>query len=32
MSQLKQRYTTEVIPALKSEFGYKNAMQVTRLE
>ena len=32
MSQLKQRYTTEVIPALKSEFGYKNAMQVPRLE
>ena len=32
MSQLKQRYTTEVIPALKSEFGYSNAMQVPRLE
>ncbi len=32
MSQLKQRYTTEVIPALKSEFGYTNAMQVPRLE
>ena len=32
MSQLKQRYTTEVIPALKSEFGYPNAMQVPRLE
>ena len=32
MSELKQRYTTEVIPALKSEFGYKNAMQVPRLE
>lgn len=32
MSELKQRYTTEVIPALKSEFGYKNGMQVPRLE
>ena len=32
MSQLKQRYTTEVIPALKSEFGYTNAMQVPHLE
>ncbi len=32
MSELKQRYTAEVIPALKSEFGYKNAMQVPRLE
>jgi large subunit ribosomal protein L5 len=32
VSQLKQRYTTEVIPALKSEFGYTNAMQVPRLE
>lgn len=32
MSQLKQRYTTEVIPALKGEFGYTNAMQVPRLQ
>lgn len=32
MSELKQRYTTEVIPALKGEFGYTNAMQVPRLE
>jgi large subunit ribosomal protein L5 len=32
VSQLKQRYTTEVIPALKSEFGYTNSMQVPRLE
>jgi large subunit ribosomal protein L5 len=32
VSELKQRYTTEVIPALKSEFGYTNAMQVPRLE
>jgi large subunit ribosomal protein L5 len=32
VSELKQRYTTDVIPALKSEFGYTNAMQVPRLE
>jgi large subunit ribosomal protein L5 len=32
VSELKQRYATEVIPALKSEFGYTNAMQVPRLE
>lgn len=29
---MKQRYLTEAIPALKGEFGYKNAMQVPRLE
>lgn len=29
---MKQRYVVEVVPALKGEFGYKNAMQVPRLE
>ncbi|MFM8934918.1 MAG: 50S ribosomal protein L5 [Candidatus Limnocylindrus sp.] len=29
---LKKRYVAEAIPALKSEFGYTNAMQVPRLE
>ena len=29
---MKQRYVAEAIPALKSEFGYQNAMQVPRLE
>ena len=29
---MKQRYVTEAIPALKTEFGYQNAMQVPRLE
>lgn len=29
---IKQRYVAEAIPALKSEFGYTNAMQVPRLE
>ena len=32
MSELKQRYATEVVPALTSAFGYKNAMQVPKLE
>lgn len=32
MSELKQRYAAEVVPALTSTFGYKNAMQVPRLE
>jgi large subunit ribosomal protein L5 len=31
-SALKQRYSAEVIPALKTEFKYRNAMQVPRLE
>ena len=30
--QLKDRYTTEVIPALRKQFGYANPMQVPRLE
>jgi large subunit ribosomal protein L5 len=29
---MKQRYVTEAIPALKTEFGYQNSMQVPRLE
>ena len=29
--QLRQRYTDEVVPALKKEFGYANVMQVPRL-
>ena len=29
---MKQRYVVEAIPALKTEFGYQNAMQVPRLE
>ena len=29
---LKERYMTEAVPALKKEFGYKNVMQVPRLE
>src|SRR5215467_346427 len=32
MARLKQKYRDEVIPAMMSEFGYKNAMQVPRLE
>ena len=29
---MKQRYVAEAIPALKTEFGYQNAMQVPRFE
>lgn len=32
MSRLKERYHKEVVPALMAEFGYKNVMQVPRLE
>ncbi|MBI1886157.1 MAG: 50S ribosomal protein L5 [Chloroflexi bacterium] len=30
--RLKERYREEVVPALMKEFGYKNVMQVPRLE
>ncbi|NIM05697.1 MAG: 50S ribosomal protein L5 [Armatimonadetes bacterium] len=32
MARLKERYIKEVIPALMKEFGYKNVMQVPRVE
>lgn len=32
MVRLKQRYDDQVVPAMKSEFGYKNSMQVPKLE
>ena len=32
MTRLFDRYTNEVVPALKKEFGYKNPMEVPRLE
>jgi large subunit ribosomal protein L5 len=32
MARLKQRYAEQVVPAMKSEFGYKNSMQVPKLE
>lgn len=31
-SRLKKQYTEKIIPALKEEFGYKNVMQVPKLE
>jgi large subunit ribosomal protein L5 len=31
MSRLKDRYQSEVVPALRKEFGYSNAMAVPRL-
>jgi len=30
--RLKQRYQEEIIPTLQKEFGYKNVMQVPRIE
>src|SRR5438045_7234272 len=32
MTRLKERYDSEVKPALMQEFGYKNALQVPRLD
>jgi len=31
-TRLKEKYSKEVIPALQKEFGYKNVMQVPKLE
>jgi large subunit ribosomal protein L5 len=32
MSRLREKYLKEVVPGLKSRFGYKNVMQIPRLE
>ena len=32
MARLKDKYRSEVIPALKERFGYKNVMEIPRLE
>lgn len=32
MARLKDKYNTEAIPALQKRFGYKNVMQIPRLE
>jgi len=32
MSRLKDRYSTEVAPALKKEFGYRNVMAIPKIE
>ena len=32
MSRLKDKYRDEVVPAMMKEMGYKNSMQVPRLE
>ena len=32
MSRLRQRYEKDVIPALKKEFGYSNAMAIPKLQ
>ena len=31
MTRLKERYSSEVLPALRKEFGYKNVMAVPRI-
>lgn len=32
MGALKEKYTNECVPALKEEFGYKNAMQIPQIK
>jgi large subunit ribosomal protein L5 len=32
MNRLKERYTNEVVPALRKQFGYKNPMAVPKVE
>ena len=32
MARLKDKYRSEVIPALKERFGYKNVMEIPKLE
>src|SRR5688572_21361185 len=32
MARLKTKYQSDVVPAMMKEFGYKNTMQVPRLE
>ena len=32
MARLKERYTKEIVPAMMKKFGYKNIMQVPKLE
>ena len=32
MSRLREKYTNEITPAMTEKFGYKNVMQVPRLE
>ena len=32
MARLKDKYLTEVVPALQQKFNYKNVMEIPRLE
>ncbi len=32
MSRLKERYSQDVVPALKKEFGYRNVMAIPKIE
>ena len=31
-TRIKEKYLTEAVPALQQKFGYKNVMQIPRLE
>ena len=30
--RLKEKYSSEIVPALQDKFGYKNVMQIPKLE
>ena len=32
MSTLQERYVSEIMPKLKEQFGYKNVMQIPKIE
>ena len=32
MSRLKEKYLKEVVPALAEKFGYKNVMEIPKIE
>ena len=32
MNRLREKYTTDVVPAMQEKFGYKNIMEVPKLE
>ena len=32
MSRLKEMYSTEIMDAMKKKFGYKNVMQIPKLD
>ena len=32
MNRLREKYTTDVVPAMQEKFGYKNIMEVPKLK